>query len=190
MPDHFRVPWAFDGDGVVIAGDDGMAGLRFTQAGMQVVSGQAAETVRWGEALRLQVKVPYSSLASYYLLEAFNLLSPGHGYHSAKVIEVQAMLKRRDASWQLGRPARFSWRLQLVLDDLFDVISERKRFEALADHALWEWVGTELVGTVPFWARALMYTDLVCLQRHLGGHGAYRKRIAAYLDAQVPPCPA
>lgn len=180
----FPVPWARSEDGVVFAGDGGISAVEFTRSGVLLVLNGSTETVPWAEFLRLQIRIPYTSAAIYHVLDALNIISPVHSQRSSWGVEVTATLTQRDAQWDLGRPGRYPWRLQLVLDDLLDVVTERNQFEVLADHGLWEWVRTELVGSVPVWARTLMYVDLFGLQRYLGGHGAYHKRIAAYLDSE------
>jgi hypothetical protein len=181
------VPWRQVADGVVFAGDDGITALKFTRSGVLLVLNQSTERVPWGEVLRLQIRIPYTSTAIYRLLDWLNIIAPVYAQHSSWGVEITAMLRRRDAEWDLGRPGRYSWRLQLVLDDLFDLVSEQKTFEVLADPRLWDWVRTHLVGSVPVWARALLYVELFGLQRYIGGHGAYRRQIAAHLNLEKSP---
>lgn len=93
----------------------------------------------------------------------------------------------RSYSWRLGRQQRYSWRVAVIVDELTGLLQRTGRLSQLARPDLLDRVASEVAPTAPARARALVRTDLLALERFIGGRRAYERHLSAIIeDAPVP----
>ena len=147
--------------------------VRFARNGIELVKLGLPELFRWETVRDLTIRVPYSSQFAWQAQDAFNLVSPIYGMHSPWNVELSFTSGYRTIETNLGRPTRYPWQLQFLLEDLLHLLDRKRDYSPLARPAVLEGLRTEVQPKVRQQARLLMYVDLLGLDRHLGGHGAY-----------------
>ena len=177
-PTPMPVPWETRTDSVVWSSADLRNLVAFTRTGIEGWrDGAKVGDHPWERVSDLHVKVPYSSRRTVSALTVLDMLSPRSSEFSAGEVEIAFSARFDVVRWTLVPHETYHWRLQFVLDDLIRVLAPD--FSPLGVPGLLD----DVVGRV--WpqlrphSRLLLYTDLLGLDRFLGGHGAHDAEVRA-----------
>jgi hypothetical protein len=155
--------------------------LRFDRAGVHWVGPDGPIEVPWTQVIDADIELPTSTLRQWHAIDLVNILWTTMG--APRTIQIGFALRRSGLDVDLGRPGRYRWQLQVVLDDLLHVLRVNQDFSALGRPEVMQEVQRLSTG-VPAAARAFMYTDLLGLERYVGGRGAYRKALRAMVASE------
>lgn len=159
----------------------------FDSEGMRVVATQevASRTIGWKDLSAVSVSIGWHSRAR----DAFEVISPKPtpGLAHSGRIEVVANTPSGDLVLDVPMTGPCSWQVQFVLDDLLRLLA--RRLSLLGVPGLVDSAVAQVAAQVKARSRVLMNTDLLGLDRFVGGHGAYDGALRAVVASLVDEAP-
>lgn len=181
LTDAATLPWETRADSVLWSSKDSPLRVVFDAAGIKGwQDGAMFAEHPWGRVRDLALRVPYSSRRTVAALSVWDLISPKPVEFSSTEVGISFTAGFDVVQWTLVTEERYDWRLQFILDDLTRLLEQD--FSPLARPGLLDDVVRRVATHIRPYSRLLLYTDLLGLDRYLGGHTAYDSAIRALLD--------
>lgn len=181
LADFLPLPWETRSDSVLWSSADLRTQVVFDEAGLkESQDGAIVADHPWDQVRNLVIKVPYTSRRTVTAMTGWNTVSPKAGSFSAAEVEIHFTARFDVVRWTLAPDMTFDWRLQFILDDLARLLDPD--FSPLGSPGFLDHVVRRVAPRLRPHARLLMYTDLLGLDRFLGGHTAYDSDIRAAVD--------
>lgn len=177
------VPWV-TADGVVSWQSAGLpvhvcfdgAGISRWEQGHQVAE------YPWSRVRDLEIEVPYSSRRTVLVLTVLSMISPKPFMFSSEGIEIRFAAGYEKVDWTLAPSGKFDWRIQFVLDDLMPLLGDD--FSPLGVAGVLDKAAETVAPRIHRHARLLLYTDLLGLDRFVGGHTAFDSQLRAVIAGE------
>jgi hypothetical protein len=148
--------------------------LAFDTAGLHVRSRGGEQDVPWADVLGLTISFGRHSAGR----DLWEVISPQPTPNLALsgTVAVDVQLRRRDLDVAVPMTRACSWRVAFVVEEVLQTL-KTERLRKIGQPGLVDGVVREVVPQVRLHTRLLMNTDLLGLDRLLGGHGAHRGAI-------------
>ena len=180
-----RRPWITADQRVSWFGADCQTEVRFDPDGIsRIQRGEELDRFPWAQVADLEIKVPYAPPWLWRLGVVGNLISPKSFEYSSDTVSIAFGSRFQSICWDLGPHERYSWRLQFVLDDLVSVLTKAGSLAALGHPEVLNGAVDRVMPRIKHHARALLYVDLLGLDRFVGGHGAFDADLLRLADSE------
>ncbi len=174
MPRVASLPWRDRDDGLDFHHVDGSVRAVLNRSGLAM----GERSWPWSDIWDFDVTLPTSSRRGHRANAILAAVAPESYDYSPLEETLTLDVARWPTEVTLGRHRRYSWQEAFVLAEFTDFLRRRELLRALATPGLLTNIMRRVPGTVPRRARPWVRSDLLGLDRKLGGHGAYDETFA------------